>query len=337
MPYDEAQLRMLNADYQRVTGAVPKKFVCPITLRDETGAELCNGHILNHGLKNASRAAVVQRKDVDNFYGHSIEPDTVKWLNLSVSTTEQILRMTRNATLTTPDGEKVPIFWASNSACQKFQHIDLFRPDGSSFRGPFLRKGAIKPGRFENVEIEHQMTFSAAAITGSLLKSAYLAAFMMFGYAFVFSHPGRRIREALAGFFSQHGKGAGGHHFFDFRGCHAILECADQKQGEQDTLSDKLFLFHYAEASREDTSLFAVTYLFRINGRVIAVTLPAHFSDPYFMWAYGYYGRFLRDRSIAQSVHRGQFASGAFQLDPTPLRLSINREGDVNETGVGIT
>jgi hypothetical protein len=67
-------LAVLQADYTRVNGSPFQHFFCPILHRDEL-TELCMGHIVSQKLPNYCRARVVQRKDVDGFYGEVVEPE----------------------------------------------------------------------------------------------------------------------------------------------------------------------------------------------------------------------------------------------------------------------
>src|SRR5690349_6123399 len=98
---DVITLEKHMADFRRTTGKSPKRFVCPITLKDSEGV-LCNGHILNAALVSASRATVIQRADVDNYFGHTIEPEAVKWLNWAVNSPEDLIRQAKQLTITGP-------------------------------------------------------------------------------------------------------------------------------------------------------------------------------------------------------------------------------------------
>jgi hypothetical protein len=49
MAFDPEQLSRFNADYTAVTGQPVQRFVCPITLKDELGAELCDGYLFTGG------------------------------------------------------------------------------------------------------------------------------------------------------------------------------------------------------------------------------------------------------------------------------------------------
>jgi hypothetical protein len=75
--------------------------MCPITLRDEEAA-LQKSHILNDALKVAARWKVVQRKDVDNHFGATIEPELIKWLNADSLTMKEALAGGRRFTVALP-------------------------------------------------------------------------------------------------------------------------------------------------------------------------------------------------------------------------------------------
>ncbi|HEY3290149.1 MAG TPA: hypothetical protein VGK87_08495, partial [Anaerolineae bacterium] len=117
MAIDKEQLIRLNSDYSALTGKVVQNFVCPITLLDDPVSELCDGHVLNKSIKKAAKVAVIQRKDVDNHFGRTIEPDLVRFLNIPMSRPQELIHLTRQALLITmPTGEKVEAFFANTEA-----------------------------------------------------------------------------------------------------------------------------------------------------------------------------------------------------------------------------
>jgi hypothetical protein len=72
----QRQLAYLRKDFASATGTPFTDFYCPILLRDEP-TELCLGHIVNDKIEDASSKRVLQRKDVDGFYGTMFETDFV--------------------------------------------------------------------------------------------------------------------------------------------------------------------------------------------------------------------------------------------------------------------
>ena len=137
MSLDAEQLHRSNKSYPGLTGKRVKHFVCPIILRDDPELELCNGHILNAAIKTASRSTVIQYKDVDGYFGQTIEPDLIKWLNLPVTSPEELIQRAKELRVTGPTGEKMDAFWANDTAHERFQQIELYRPDGTTFSVPF--------------------------------------------------------------------------------------------------------------------------------------------------------------------------------------------------------
>ena len=206
MAIGTVELQRLNQQYRDLTGQTVRNFVCPITLQDRPGEELCKGHVLNQSLVKASRAKVIQYKDVDNYFGESIEPHLVKWLNLPIAKPEDFIKMAKTLTITGPDGEKIETFWANNAARVKFQQIDLYRPDGSTFASPFLKNVKLPPKKYKQMEIVWNVTLSNASILGSLLKAGYLAMFRMIGYSWVLNPAGDKVRRALLAFLNEKDK-----------------------------------------------------------------------------------------------------------------------------------
>src|SRR5262249_10767782 len=70
----EHHLKALREDYERVEGRPFEHFYCPILGVDER-APLCMGHIVNEACPDSYRGRVVQREDVDNFYGALAEAE----------------------------------------------------------------------------------------------------------------------------------------------------------------------------------------------------------------------------------------------------------------------
>lgn len=64
----------LRKDYAAINGSPFESFYCPILQTDEE-TELCMGHIVNESIPNSSRKRVVQRKDINGFYGAVVEAD----------------------------------------------------------------------------------------------------------------------------------------------------------------------------------------------------------------------------------------------------------------------
>ena len=84
---NQREIRKHNARLEDLTSAFrsrgasskPRDFLCPI-LQVEERAILCKGHIVPRAVRG--RTWLVQRKDVDNFYGRFVEADFIHGVRL---------------------------------------------------------------------------------------------------------------------------------------------------------------------------------------------------------------------------------------------------------------
>src|SRR5690242_966394 len=107
MAMDPEELERWKADYEAVTGKPVRRFVCPITLKDDPDAPLCDGHILNHAIQKAARTSVIQREDVDGRFGGTIETELIRFLNTPVAKPRELLYSGRGLTISEPSGPKM--------------------------------------------------------------------------------------------------------------------------------------------------------------------------------------------------------------------------------------
>src|SRR5208337_2439289 len=68
------RLELHRANYETVMGSPFEHFFCPILFSD-VPAELIRGHVINEAFKGSSKAWVIQRGEVDRFYGGFFEGD----------------------------------------------------------------------------------------------------------------------------------------------------------------------------------------------------------------------------------------------------------------------
>lgn len=330
MTIKEEQLARLNNDYFALTGKAVKGFVCPIILLDDSCAELCDGHVLNKGIKKTSRATIIQRKDVDNYFGKTIEPDLVKMLNMSVSAPHELVRKARDLTITTPDGDMMQAFFSDTKARKKFQQIDLINPDGTPSASPFLKTGRLEDKIYKGLKVEWTITVTNSAIDGSFIKSGFLALFRMLGYRWVLNIAGDKVRRTLAAFYQDKAdKKQSLKYFSEFAGSNGVV-LNNVFDDVEDTLEGGSLLFHYAEGDQTTGLLFAVTCLFRINDRIVTVTLPCYQKEGYYFVAFNHYRAFLKNRSISHNVYFGQYKNERFEISIMPLRLQNKIEPPSN-------
>lgn len=297
-------------------------FVCPITLKDEPGGELCDGHILNDSIKTASGKTVVQYKDVDNHFGKTIEPDLVAFLNSPVSTPKDLIeKYGRTLTVTLPSGEKSSAFFANRKARPDFPRIDLLDASGATIASPYLRIGPLEPKLHKGLQVEWLMVFTDSAILGAMLKSAHLALFRIMGYRHVLSQAGRSLRQALAAFFDDRAeKDQAASYFAKFKG--AVRPALNEVPADHyNTLDDKALWFHYEPGGRFEHRLFAVSCLFIVNKRLVTVMVPYCMDKKGIDAACARYEATLKDSSTPQDVHRGQLMENGICIEESPLNV----------------
>ncbi len=327
MAFSAEQLAFLNANYLSVTGKPAQHFVCPITLKDEPGKELCDGHILNDSIKEASGRTVVEYKDVDQHFGATIEPDLVAFLNAPVSTPKELIeKYGRTLTVTLPFGEKAEAFFANRKARPQFPRIDLLDTSGAPIASPYLQTGPLEPKLHRNLQIEWLMGFTSSAIFGSLLKSAHLALFRIMGYRHVLSAAGSYLRQALASFYTDKAdKAQSGRYFSKFAGAvKPVLNDIPADAGS--TLDDGSLWFHYEPGGCEKNLLFAISCLFRVNGRMVTVMVPYCMDGSRFEATSALYEAALNDSATPQDIHAAWLDDAKVEVNPSPL--SVRRGPD---------
>lgn len=314
------QLRPFLSDYGDVTGARTDLFVCPITLLPTTTKDLVEGHVLNKSVLNACRVTIPQRADVDHHFGGTIEAEFINFVNIPHLSNEERFGMMRQLTIRHESIGESRAFFANSSARERFQQIELIDSRGDVVARPFLTE-AVLSGPVKSMEVEWTVTFQRSAITGTIIKSAFLALFRMLGYRWVLGLSGDYIRRALFGFVT-HGKHKRDacHHFGDFDGCLNLL-LDEQVKDLPDTLADNVVLLHSIPERHAGSLLFAVSCIFRLNGYLIVVTLPFHKETSEYLAAYATYRIWLRDRSFRYKTHAAKFLGDQWHLDPREINF----------------
>src|SRR5689334_8014880 len=154
MAVTEGAIAFFAKRYQDATGVAPKRFVCPITLRDDPEAELCYGHILCDRLEVANKLTVVQRTDVDNRLGSLIEGDFVTFANFRNAKDHDILRAGTKLTIKSPTGERMPAFFAGDEAKVRFQQLEMYDEFGKTVATPYLKSHTLEAGQYKQLQVE---------------------------------------------------------------------------------------------------------------------------------------------------------------------------------------
>lgn len=323
MPLNDAIIQPFRDNYYELTGEWSSGFICPITLKDTRCEELCVGHVLNQGIRQASRRTVLQRRDVDNYFGTTLEPDLIKYLNFPIMTPAEHMAKARRLTITLPSGERTEAFFAGPQASDRFMQVDLLDSSGKPIASPFVRSAAAQPGQYRDIQIEWTLTVHELALVGALIKSAYLTLFALVGYRYALDSVGSAVRRSLSTFFhNRAGRQNAGDYFDQFRGA-VIVSLEGVLDTIPDTLEGGTLLFHYAEAGTG--LLFGVSTLFRVNEITLIVTLPADMKydakHDFSFAALDYYQALLRDRAMRHSTHLVRFKSNQFDVESTAMEI----------------
>jgi voltage-gated potassium channel Kch len=319
MPANEGQVAWFAESFRQETGKSPSRFVCPITLADDPTADLCDAHIVCNGIKVANRATVPQRKDVDNAFGTLFEGDFVRFVNIPKLSAEELLRGGKRLVITSPNGEKMPTFFSRSEIVGR-QRLDMYDDEGVVVAQPFLKDHVLESGRYRQLEVEFTYLFQKHSFTAAMLKTAYLTLFKIFGYGWVLDSCGDRIRRALVACLDSSDRRSALSHFEPYEGCARITFNAAMSQ-QCGTLEDGSALFHYAEGDLKSGFLFAITCLYWLNDKLVAVTIPSYQRTGYHFVACQYYEKFIRQQGSAHNAHFGRIHDGRIEIAAQPLSL----------------
>jgi hypothetical protein len=179
-------------------------FFCPILYRDEA-TDLCLGHVINEAFTSSDRTRVLQRADVDNFFGAKFESDFVLLDHYGKVTAADALI-----------NRGLPSKLRPRILLQK-QEVEFYRP-----KGPVPPQHTVmqvnQPGhRPVNLAIKLSPTDIHSSIDGkweltlegdirlavlvSVLKAAHLTLFARMGYRYALSAGGHFLGHTILGSF----------------------------------------------------------------------------------------------------------------------------------------
>jgi hypothetical protein len=320
MPISQAALERLRADYFDVTRQEWNEFYCPIMHEHGVGTGLIDGHVLPETLKDASRATVIQRADVDNYFGHTIEPDLIDFLNSETFSKAEFLRKARNITLTPPDGIPAEPFVAPPKSKPPFPRIVLNDKTEGVVGTPHVKTTWENlGGKSGVVRVEGELAYSRSAVHGGIVKSAYLGLFRLLGYKWAMGASGRYVAGRLAAFVrDQGGKSAADRYFSEFFGSFNFFW---QQTLPDDTLTDSSLLLHCELGKQDFSHVFAVSALLNVNKHTLMVTLPYGMTDDELSQKIRLYNAFLSDRYMPQSIAIARITSpNSMDLQPFEFR-----------------
>jgi hypothetical protein len=206
----EQQLAALRNNYQEVEGRPFEHFCCPILLREEP-AELCKGHVINQKIRNSTRLWVVQRKDVDGFFGRVFESDVVAMVesrdrHLADTLSDKDLSRKVEQRVTV-DGKTIPHYRASGCAVPP-NHSSFELRSGDRAVPMVLRMSPDEVDERSARKWQFELSLDCRlAGRVSVIKAAHLSMFRLFGYSYALSAGGIHVgKDILGSFFLKHSR-----------------------------------------------------------------------------------------------------------------------------------
>jgi hypothetical protein len=205
------QLKHLQKDFTDFHGNPFKYFYCPLMVRDED-AELCLGHVVNDKIPNSSGVRIVQRKDVDGFYGRVFESDFVTLLQARSVDAKGVVFDSHLSKKMKPritvDGEVCEHYLSDGHNSLPPEHTGIILEGGNTDAIKVVLKKT--PSEFMadrarewKIVIERDCRVTALV---SLIKAAYLTLFRMLGYRYALSCAGLEVGCNILGkFYRMHG------------------------------------------------------------------------------------------------------------------------------------
>ncbi|MDB4777825.1 hypothetical protein OAG68_00040 [bacterium] len=320
MAISDVDIQPYLEDYEAITGNRPNYFVCPI-LGIEADVELAKGHILPDGLADASGAKVIQRADVDNTFGHTIEPDQISFLNSVTLSKEEVLKL-GNAKIVSTDGRELETYTPNPKAKPPHPRISL-RDKGNEIASPYVK--AVKEDldyTYGTVEVRVELKYDKPMGDGGMLKSAFLALFRNLGYSWALNPEGRFVAEPLKRFLESKKTTHDAKTIFG-PFANAMQVQMKGKQFPFDTINDEMVLLHCAEVDSIDP--FAVSCVFKVNDRTIIVTLPFSNDPTDFESHLEVYNRLMKNRQMPNAMRPAVWNKKKLEVgDPIGYRFLEN-------------
>jgi hypothetical protein len=295
-------------------------FFCPILHVDED-AELQEGHIINRAFEHSSRAWVVQRRDVDGFFGSLFEADFVKLQDMHTRTMADLFfdpdlnRRFRPRILRNED----PVAYTTRQPPlpDVFTPVSLGDDEQSLTIGVKMSPDELlaSAGDKWELDVSHDVRIPTLV---SLIKTAHLSLFYLLGYRYAAYPAGRFVgHDVLGTFFQGNFKIqkqrpkvlTNAHsHFRDF--VHMIRPVAASRLNFQGSISDRMMLVCVGASGR----LWALIVFVKTATLVHSVLMPTFSDDE----AAATFFDFLKNDNETVNVTTGRYdrTQGIWELNP---------------------
>jgi hypothetical protein len=206
----ERQLPVLREDCARVDGKPFKYFLCPILGVDED-VELCMGHIVNEKCPDSYGGRVVQRGDVDHFYGSLMESDFTSLMRAWAKGPREVFLdpgLGRKMKPRVIAGEEQWKLYPDRGHTPPPDHSRVALHFDGQEPIPWVvqkNKADMDAAMGKGLAIGLGVDCRLQAFV-TLLKAAHLTLFKMLGYSYALAESGRVIGpKTLGRFFKDHG------------------------------------------------------------------------------------------------------------------------------------
>jgi hypothetical protein len=198
------RLELHRTEFARVKSVPFEHFYCPI-LGEDIDTPLCLGHVINEGFEKAPRRRVVQRRDVDNFFGAYFEADFLlvqergKHTAADTISERHLARQFRPTILI--DGQEVEHYIPTGSVPPTHTEVAIDRGHAAPGRIALkLTPSDVLQAKGRKWEFRTARDVRLPALV-SLLKAAHLTLFDLHGYQYVFTGGGHFLGRTILGTF----------------------------------------------------------------------------------------------------------------------------------------
>lgn len=183
----DRRLKELTDGFRRGGRHQTRRFLCPILLKEEE-TELCRGHIVPKAA--GGREWVIQRKDVDNFFGTKFEADYNHGIGIQGLDFDNMIKYMLQKR---PSSRAQ---WLLKSRSGERHKVSLQHVDNEHFavHGP----SDVQPGQYE-LGMEYDLRYPTLV---SCLHTLHLGQFKRLGYTYANSNAARYTSRLLSDLFN---------------------------------------------------------------------------------------------------------------------------------------
>lgn len=323
----QKSLLWLRNEYTKSQGGSFQHFYCPLMGRDEP-TELCLGHVIPQCLPDTSRLCVVQRKDIDGFYGRLVEADFGTMVAAREKGLKGILRdrglmRTIKPTLLV-GGKKVDYYSYQGTVGLNHTRFSLQTKEDNDPVELVLKVPLSEALAAQSLPWSFGFEIDCTVATlVTLIKAAYLTLFRIHGYTWALSPGGLGVGHYLLGEFFRENQYKKPHEiraalkktFLPYKNIIRPVTAFSPGIQREGTLND----LQSGACIGASGNFFAEIVLVRVAKQFFGVILPA-FTNPN---SAGAYCDFLQNSNEKLRVMRSQFdpEGNRFQMEQTPMEV----------------